>query len=529
MKKAVHTLFCALLAFSFYACKGSDAPKPVPKGMVEAAPAEEPAPANALLKAKPRSVIGTVDLQKPDKESWVGLRVGHTVVEKDRIRTALESETILELSEGSVLTIAELSEVRLEADLVDNVKQMVAIDIQTGKVHFDIQRMPHREFRFKTSNATAAIRGTAGFVGSVNGQTVASLKEGKVEVSSKAGKTKSIGKNQTLLVDPEGSAKVLKLASSGTEALAKAIDSIVTVSDGGAAMNAALLEKSISAFDRSYAERQAEFEKRLQFNAVAIAGTVFAPEVELEASVTPGTIVTVWGQRDTVPESGTYRRTFTWDQSAFGTKRFLASCSDGDVELPCYMWVTEYAPAPAEAPADGTEGAAEPEPAKEAPVQAVEKQDKPVEENPAPAAEDKGKDLNLKVSVAGGRNERVHLELPATEHSTNLNISLSGIAEGDLDQLKSLAVLRNGKAFKTFAAGELTALAYEVPVSIERNRIADFEVVATLKNGKSFRAKKTYEVYCMVSNHPGGKARNSIVPPDQEYERLKQSGELKHE
>ena len=504
-------LFLIFLLLALTACKDEEAPKPAPKDAA-AAPVEDAVPENALLKAKPRSVIGTVDLQKAGKENWVGLRVGRTVIEKDRIRTALESETVLELSEGSVLTVAELSDVRLEANLLDNAKKLVAVDIQSGKVLFDIQRQPGREFQFKTGNATAAIRGPAGFVGSMNGQTVASLKEGKVEVSNKAGVTKSVGKNQTLLVDTAGSAKVLELASSGTEALANAIDSIVKVADGGAAMNTALLEKSINTFDQSYAVRQREFEKRLQFKATGIADSLFVPSVMLQARVTPGTIVTVWGQRDTIPESGIYQRTFTWGDSAYGAKRFLVSCSDGSVELPCYMWVTEYAPMPATAPADSVaEPAAEPA------------------AKPAANAAAEGKNLNLKVSVAGGRNERVHLDLPATELSTNLKISLSGITEGDLGELKSLTVLRNGKPFKTFGANDLTALSYEVPVSIERNRIADFEVVASLKNGKNFRAKKTYEVYCMVANHPGGKARNSIVPPDQEYERLKQSGELKHE
>jgi hypothetical protein len=90
-------------------------------------------------------------------------------------------------------------------------------------------------------------------------------------------------------------------------------------------------------------------------------------------------------------------------------------------------------------------------------------------------------------------------------------------------------VLRDGNPFKTFDATDWPSLSYEVPISIARNKIADFEVVAKLKNGKNFRAKKTYEVYCLVTNHPGGKARNSIVPPDQEYERLKQSGGISHE
>jgi hypothetical protein len=223
----------------------------------------------------------------------------------------------------------------------------------------------------------------------------------------------------------------------------------------------------------------------------------------------------VWGETDTIGENGIYQKTFTWDDSAYGTKRFLASCGDGRVELPCYMWVTEYAEMPS-AP-NATEEAPQ--------AEAAEAQKKDVVE--APKAE--SKNLKLLVKVAGGRNERVHLDLPATEYSTNLNFSLSGITAAELDQLKSLTVLRNGKPFKTFDAVDLTSLSYEVPISIARNKIADFEVVATLKNGKNFRAKKTYEVYCLVTNHPGGKARNSIVPPDQEYERLKQSGGISHE
>lgn len=75
----------------------------------------------------------------------------------------------------------------------------------------------------------------------------------------------------------------------------------------------------------------------------------------------------------------------------------------------------------------------------------------------------------------------------------------------------------------------MTSLNYEVPLTIARNKIADFEVVATLKNGKRFRAKKTYEVYCLVSNHPGGKARNSILSAEEEYARIKQSGGITHE
>ena len=497
-------------ALALTACKDEEAPKPAPKEVAASAPVEEAVPENALLKAKVRSVVGTVEREKAD--SWKQLRVGKTVVENDHVRTALESELIVNLTDGSALRVPESSNVTFQAELQDNVKKLIFLDIHSGKVHFDIQKQQQAEIYFKTGTATVAIRGTAGFVGEVQGKTVASLKEGKVEVSTPKGKSTTIVKNQTVLVDDQGDSKVLKLESSGTEALAAAIDSIAKAEDGGAALNTEILEKSMNTFDKSYGERQRNFEKNLQFKATAIADSVFVPSVMLQARVTPGIIVTVWGERDTVPENGIYQKTLTWGDSAYGTKRFLVGCSDGDVELPCYMWVTEYAPMPAL----GNDASAE-------------IQDTAAAKSTAANAAADGKDLNLKVSVAGGRNERVHLDLPATELSTNLKFNLAGITAGDLGQLKSLVVLRNGKPFKTLDANDLTSLAYEVPVTIERNKIADFEVVATLKNGKNFRAKKTYEVYCMVANHPGGKARNSIVPPDQEYERLKQSGGITHE
>ncbi len=504
MFKIRFTVVSMLAALALTACKDEEAPKPAPKEEAVSAPVEEAVPENALLKAKVRSVVGTVEREKSD--SWTQLRVGKTVVENDHVRTALESELIVNMTDGSALRVPESSNVTFRAELQDNVKKLIFLDIHSGKVHFDVQKQQQAEIYFKTGTATMAIRGTAGFVGEVQGKMVASLKEGKVEVTTPKGKSTTIVKNQTVLVDDQGDSKVLKLESSGTDALASAIDSIAKAEDGGAALNTEILEKSMNTFDKSYGERQRNFEKNLQFKAVGIPDSLYVPNVMLQARITPGTIVTVWGERDTVPESGIYQKTLTWGDSAYGTKRFLVGCSDGDVELPCYMWVTEYVPMPA---------LGEAEPAADTTAA------KPAEETAA--------NLKLSVKISGGRNERVHLDLPATELNTNLKFNLAGITVGDLAQLKSLVVLRNGKSFKTFDANDLTSLAYEVPVSIERNKIADFEVVATLKNGKNYRAKKTYEVYCMVANHPGGKARNSIVPPDQEYERLKQSGELKHE
>ena len=495
-------LVASLSLFLFCSgCQKNEESKQTSESPKEISNVEEPVQVKNNLKAMVRYVAGEAMFKRAEKD-WVPLQIGRKVVENDRVRTELESEADISVVDGSILKIIEKSTVLFSVDSLDGEKKLVIVDVNKGRVHFDIQKQKNREYKFKTGTAAVAIRGTAGFVGNVNGKTVASLKDGKIEVVSNSGEKSTIVKNQTVLVDEQGNAKVLELASSGTDALSKVTDSIA-VEDAPIES----MEKSLRIFDASYAAEQKTFEKTLQFRATNIGDTLFVPSVTLTARATPGIRVTVWGETDTIGENGIFQKTFTWDDSAYGTKRFLASCGNGRVEVACFMWVTEYVEMPS---------------ANSTPEEASS-----TEENESAKAE--SKDIKLSVKINGGRNERVHLDLPATELKTNLKFSLSGISSDNLDQLKSLVVLRNGKPFKTFNANDLTSLNYEVPITIARNKIADFEVVATLANGKNYRSKKTYEVYCLVSNHPGGKARNSIVPPDQEYERLKQSGGLSHE
>ena len=466
---------------------------------------------SSLLIAKARYVVGDVRWQHPQKK-WNLLQVGNRVVENDKIRTELESAANLSLTDGSVLKVVEKTEVCFMVDSTGEQKKLMIVTIEKGRVHFDIQKQQAREFRFKTKTGAAAIRATAGFVGEFNGKLIASLKEGKVDVIDNDGKTSSIVKEQTVVLDEQGNAKILDLASSGTETLSKTMDSVM-VEQPEMAASVETIEKSLKSFDASYTTALKAFESRLQFRATAIGDTLFVPSVTLTARATPGIWVTVWGEKDSVGANGIYQHTFTWGDSAYGTKRFLATCGDGFVETPCYMWVADYVALQQEAAETVSDTSA----------QANADSAETVKSGAG------AKDLKLSVKVDGARDERIHLDLPATELNTKLKFSLSGISADDLDQVTSVAVLRNGKPFKTFGASDLTSLSYEVPLTIARNKIADFEVVATLKNGKKFRAKKTFEVYCLVTNHPGGKARNSILPQDQEYERLKQSGGLTHE
>ena len=507
--KTFFAILVASLSLSLVSCK--EEPK---ENTAQETATETSEPETSLLKARAKYVLGQVKWFKNKKNDWRQLHVGAKVSEQDKISTAAGSDATLEFPDGSAVVFGEHTDVLLGAEEKDGQRSLVLFDIRNGNVRFDIQKQKNREVKFTTGTAAASIRGTLGFVGNTHNKMVVSLKEGLVDVTEANGKSSSIAMNQTAVEQSGGQMQILNLKSSGTKALAKKLDSLLAEDD---AKNAALLEDSLKKFDDEYVAAQKSFEKKLQFRATKIGDTLYIPSITLQAHVSPGVTVTVWGESVTVGENGIYQQTFNWADSTYGTKRFFVECSDGYVEIPCYMWVAEYVAA------NGASGESE-----SASVENVA-DSASVKSASADEAKDEVTVNNINIKMGGGRNERIHLDLPATEYSTNLKFSLSGVTAAQLGQIRSVAVLRNGKTFKNFAGNELTSLNYEVPVSIARNRIADFEVVATLKNGKKFRAKKTYEVYCLVSNHPGGKARNSIVPKEQEYERLKQSGALKHE
>lgn len=507
-------LFVCIVSLAFLACKDKADPKTMAKVSEETNAvdvASDDAPAHSMLKAKVRKVLGDADYTRGQPENWKKLRIGNKVVENDRIRTLVESEAVLAVNDGSALWITENSDVTLTISMLDTLTQNVSVLIRGGQVHFDVQKQKGRTFDFRTGTAVASIRGTAGFVGEVNGKMVASLKEGRVDVTDKNGKVTTIVKNQTVVVDEKKGAVKMDLDASGSTALSKVLDSLTkTVSEADVARE---LETVLKKFDAGYKERLAAFEKSLKFQASALPAEVFLPNVTLQARTTPGMIVTVSGETDTVGANGIYQRTFEWAEDAYGAKRFLASCSDGDVEVPCFMWTTEYvAPVAESAAADSATA----EPAAEEKPKAASK--------PEAKAEEPAKDLKVSVSISGPRTEKVHNKTES--YTARIKGSLSGLTAADLDQVKTIVLKRKGAVVETLQGASLSSLNFEFEQKIDRNVIANFEVAVTLKNGKVSSAKKTYEVYCNPRNHVGGEDAVSI---DEEYESLKSKGTLKEE
>lgn len=535
----------ALSAMVFWACKDEPDPRTVADKSSEASDSSK-------IKAKVRKVLGDTELQRKDTETWSKLRYGQVVAEKDRIRTGAESEALMMINDGSSLWISELSDITLDAEIFDSLSHQVSIRVNNGAVVFDVQKQPSgRTVNFSTGVATAAIRGTAGFVASVNGQMVASLKEGLVSVNSVSGNTGDVAENQTLFVGKDGSIKSMQLKSSGTKALSFVLGNVNIWGDGPQSEE---FEKAITEFDNSYDARRKAFEDTLNFRANPLPDTVLLPSVTLQARVNPGVVVTVMGEADTVGENGIFQRTVEWADDAYGLKRFLVTCGSGDVEVQCFTWKTVYAApsksgngdenaagdaaadsAAAAAAAADSAAAAEKAAADKAAAEkaaadkaAAEKAaaDKAAAEKAAAdkAAADKAKaaakdadkakeekktskNVNVSVKLVGGKTERKHLDPPANEYKTNLKFSLGGITDADISEIASVTVKRKGEVVESF--NNVSALTYEVPVSIDLNTIAKFDIEIALKSGKKIRMTKTYEVFCERRNHMG-KARNCV-------------------
>ena len=543
-------LVAALSATVFWACKDEPDPRTVADNKSEAVDTSK-------IKAKVRKVLGETDLQRKNTEKWSKLRFGQTVAEKDRIRTGAESEAVMAINDGSSLWITELSDVVLDAEIFDSLNHQVSVRVNNGAVLFDVQKQPTgRTVNFTTGVATAAIRGTAGFVASVNGQMVTSLKQGLVSVNSIAGNTGEVVQNQTLIVGKNGVIKNLNLKSSGTKALSM---ELANVNIWGMGPESEEFEKALTDFDNDYEKRREEFAKKVNFRANPLPDTLMLPSVTLQARVNPGIVVTVMGESDTVPESGIYQRTVEWADDSYGPKRFSVTCSEGDIEIECFTWKSNYTPpskpagddasadsaARADSIAAAEAAAAEAAAAEKAAAEkaAAEKATgknaagKKADQADASAANEKKttKNVNVSLKLVGGKTERKHLDPPAPEYKTNLKFSLAGITDADISEIASVTVKRKGEVVQSF--NNVSALTYEVPVSIKLNTIAKFDIEIALKSGKKIRTTKTYEVFCFRRNHMG-KARNCVQydkvdgggcdeSHEEEYEAVK--GQLKED
>lgn len=445
------------------------------------------------------------------------LSVGQKVFENNLLLTESGGALVLSVADGSAFKMDGKAEVELDAKKFESLKQRFTISLHYGKLFFDIQKQAVRdEFEIRTEKVASITQSSAGFVENVDGLEIYSIKEGRHDVSLNDSVIVIKG-GQTLLANDNG-IKILTLAGSGSLILARAIETIASKATATHGMpvkklNLDKIASLIKTFDDAYKKKSDGFIKknRAQFKPKILNEYIGTPSVTLEALFVPGHYVSILGIRDTIPESGLYRRTFEWeDSTAFGPKRFIVTCGNGEVEYTCHTWNTNFVSAKM--------------------AEILTK----ANERKSQAARDSSqqlKKLKPSVIIEGLGRERIHVLPEERDIPATLRFSVVGLTGGDLKQIKRIIIKRKGAVVKTFKADEITTNSFKFPIRLKQNRIAHFEVAVTLAKGKTIKAKKVFETYCYFENYEDGKKSNRIndMTAEEEYKNVVSKHLLKNE
>lgn len=502
----LNVVLVLFLSLVFSACGDSDSRKNDRDGTAE-----------RIFKGTVREIVGEVQLNTFDGESN-RLEVGQKIFEKNKVVVEPKASVVISVSDGSALMVDGKSEVELDAIVLESLRRKIVISVRHGRLMFDIQKQTVKdEFEFRTDNLVSTVRGAAGFVENVDGLEISSLKDGGLDVVRENDSPMTLTSGQTLLANDNG-VRVISLSSSGTLILARAIDSIANEASSQLGIRASRLaldqlEKMLLTYDDVYKKKIENFVKktRPQFKPSPLNEYIGKPEATLEASFVPGTFVIVLGIRDSIPESGLYKHTFEWeDSTAYGAKRFIVNCSNGDVEYICHTWNTNFVSAKM--------------------AEILTKAD----ERKAVAVKDssqQSKKLKKSIAIEGSVRERIHVLPEERDIPATLRFSVTGLAGADLKQIKKIVVKRKKAVIKTFSGDELLTNSFKVPLRLKQNRIARIEITAFLAKGKKITAKKIYETYCYFDNYEGGKKSNRVndMSAEEEYKNVVAKHLLKNE
>ncbi|SHK34585.1 FecR family protein [Fibrobacter sp. UWB12] len=445
------------------------------------------------------------------------LSLGQNIYEKTQLTSGVASSVVLSVADGSALKIDGKSDVQFDV-AIESLKRSLSVSLLHGRLLFDVQKQAVKdEFVFRTEKVSAIARGAAGFIEYTDGLNVSSLKEGSVDVSVNGDSLQPVKNGQTMISNVNG-VKTLSLASSGTLILARAIDSIATeaASELGiraSKLNLDKLETLLLAFDESFNKKADSLIKKTQveFKPKVLNEYIGKPSVTLEALYVPGGLISVQGLVDTISESGLYKRTIEWeDSTAFGPKRFIVNCGNGEVEYICHTWNMNFVSAKM--------------------AEVLTKAD----ERKANVVKDSAqqpKILKPTIVIEGSGRERIHVLPEERDIPATLRFSVAGLMGADLKQIKKIVVKRKGVVIKTFSGDELTTNSFKLPLRLKQNRVAHIEISVYFVNGKRIKVRKVYETYCYFENYEGGKKSNRIndMTAEEEYKNVVSKHLLKDE
>lgn len=286
---------------------------------------------------KVRFILGEVTLQKKAHGNWNPLRVSAKVLPADLIRTLIESEAGIALSDGSLITIEENSLIHLSEAIAQGGRTSIMID--SGKVFFTVQKQPpQKSIDFRTPTATAAIRGTSGFIAQTEDGIVVSLETGKMSVANETNDSIYVEAGETLVQQKKGGFRKFKTSNAGTKQLAAAMD--LQTKENGSDYDK--LAKAMQAQDSAAKPVIDSLRSKNPCEIKAIPNATKDTSVDIQGTCKETVSLTIDGAPVEFRKGGSFSQAFIWDAAAMGVKRFTLRCTENGMQYICGELHTNY-------------------------------------------------------------------------------------------------------------------------------------------------------------------------------------------
>lgn len=155
-------------------------------------------------KCRIKSIVGEVKVRRSSSSKWIKARPNMPLKEKDAVRTFVESQAEIEISDGSLINLEENTTFELSSYTVGNKgAEKTGLKILSGNLMANVKKLVNSKskFEFETPTAVAAIRGTRVGFEVEKTKTNIEVYEGKVYVTPKGSrKGAELGSNQKTTV-----------------------------------------------------------------------------------------------------------------------------------------------------------------------------------------------------------------------------------------------------------------------------------------------------------------------------------------
>ena len=268
--------------------------------------------------------LGDAKFQKSTNiGEWNDANVGIRIKEKDQIRTGIESWVVMALPDGSTITVQEISHVEFTTLQTEKEAQTVLTDVKTGKVKFNAQKQRSGgSFKFKTTTAIAAIRGTSGIFGQTPKATFMALANGNALLQTPKGLECEVNGGQTVYIRPDSkTCNTVNAKSSGSDEFQKILEQLIEDPNKSD-------EQVIKEAQQADSKIQDEIEKykdKLKCVFDSLKDTITANYVTIKGSCNKGVSLSLAGK--TFKDARKFEYTADWEPGVSGAKKFPATCS----------------------------------------------------------------------------------------------------------------------------------------------------------------------------------------------------------